>query len=34
VQTPEQLLTKAGMREGKTIVLDKAHNVTVTEWRR
>jgi hypothetical protein len=33
-QTPEQLLAKAGMREGKTIVLDKANNLTVTEWRR
>jgi len=33
-QTPEQILAKAGMREGKTTVLDKTHNITVTEWRR
>jgi hypothetical protein len=33
-QTPEQILAKAGLREGKMIVLDKTQNVTVTEWRR
>jgi hypothetical protein len=33
-QSPEQVMTKAGLREGKTRVLDARHNLTVTEWRR
>jgi hypothetical protein len=33
-QSPEQAMTKAGLREGKTRVLDARHNLTVTEWRR
>ena len=33
-QAPEQVMTKAGLREGKTRVLDAPHNLTVTEWRR
>jgi hypothetical protein len=33
-QSPEQTMTKAGLREGKTRVLDARHNLTVTEWRR
>lgn len=33
-QSPEQVMAKAGLREGKASVLDKAHNLTVTEWRR
>lgn len=33
-QAPEQVMTKAGLREGKTRVLDARNNLTVTEWRR
>jgi hypothetical protein len=33
-KTPEQVMTKAGLREGRTRVLDARHNLTVTEWRR
>jgi hypothetical protein len=33
-QSPEQTMTKAELREGKTRVLDARHNLTVTEWRR
>jgi hypothetical protein len=33
-KTPEQVMTQAGLREGKTRVLDARHNLTVTEWRR
>jgi hypothetical protein len=33
-KTPEQVMTQAGLREGKTRVLDAKHNLTVTEWRR
>jgi hypothetical protein len=33
-QTPEQVMTKVGLRAGKTRVLDARHNLTVTEWRR
>jgi hypothetical protein len=33
-QSPEQVMTKAGLRQGKTRVLDARHNLTVTEWRR
>jgi hypothetical protein len=33
-QSPEQVMTKAGLRAGKARVLDARHNLTVTEWRR
>jgi len=33
-KTPEQVMSRAGLREGKTRVLDAKHNLTVTEWRR
>ncbi len=33
-ETPEQVMTKAGLREAGTRVLDTAHGLTVTEWQR
>lgn len=33
-QSPEQVMSKAGLRAGNTRVLDARHNLTVTEWRR
>jgi hypothetical protein len=33
-RSPEDIMKKAGLREGKTRVLDARHNLTVTEWRR
>jgi hypothetical protein len=33
-KSPEDVMKQAGLREGKTRVLDARHNLTVTEWRR
>jgi hypothetical protein len=33
-QTPEQVMAAAGLHEAETRVLDAAHRLTVTQWRR
>ncbi len=33
-KTPQEILTAHGLRAGEAQILDRAHGVTVTPWRR